>query len=324
MALVSAVVVALAAILAAHAVLVLARAELQAARIHRDLYLMEEARSRVVDAWTSRAAVDSGGLADSVPIGSVVVVDSIALHGGVAASLSARRLSAHLWWLTAAGAAREMREDVGQVVRQVVADTVFRNLGPAVEVDGVGGTLPLPTGAGGAACPVADSASVRPEAGPPTEPRVIFGPAFTEGWATMLPPIPDSTGALGVPAAPCGEGWNWYDPLDPGCPPGAVARHGAGSVRISGGQGAAVLLVDGDLELSGTTLYGFVVVAGALRLVDGSKLVGLARVGGGVVVEGGSTVSGSACWARAALVLSEVTRPHRLPGRVLIRPSDTP
>ncbi len=322
-ALVTAIVIALAATLAAHALLLLARAELSAARAHRDLVLVEAARGRVLRSW-SESPADSSRLPDTTPLGGTVPIGSTELVGYVEARVTARRLSAHLWWMLASGTVGDMRDDAAWVVRQVDTDSVLNGASRAVEVDAAPAVFGLPAGGAGEPCPLPDTTVVAAEAGPPLEMRTVLGPGAVPSWEDFLPPAPDSIGVLSTGTDACGVGWNWYDPLDAACPAEAVARHTAGSLTLRGGQGAAVLLVDGDLELDGTTLYGLVVTTGGLRLVHGARLIGLARVGGTVVVDGVSSVFGSECWARSALERSEIVRPHILPGRLPVPPPATP
>lgn len=322
-ALVTAIVIALAATLAAHALLLLARAELSAARAHRDLVLVEAARSRVLRSW-SESPADSSRLPDTLPLGGTLPIGSTELVGNVEARVTARRLSAHLWWMLGFGAVGDLRDDVAWVVRRVDTDSVLTGVARAVEVDADPTVFGLPAGGAGEPCPLPETTVVAAEAGPPQDVRTVLGPGAVPSWELFLPPVPDSVGVLSPGPDLCGVGWNWYDPLDPGCPVSAVARHAAGSLRLTGGQGAAVLLVDGDLELDGTTLYGLVVTTGGLRLVHGARVIGLARVGETVVVDGASSVFGSECWARSALEGSEIVRPQILSGRLRVPPPSTP
>jgi hypothetical protein len=67
-----------------------------------------------------------------------------------------------------------------------------------------------------------------------------------------------------------GDSLNWGEPMQSG-PFAACARyfpiiHSPGDLRLTGGRGQGVLLVDGDLELGGgTSFHGLVIVRGTLR-----------------------------------------------------------
>jgi hypothetical protein len=100
------------------------------------------------------------------------------------------------------------------------------------------------------------------------------------------------------------EPWGWGDPDRPWRPCGGhlPLRAAEGDLRVDGGSGQGMLVVDGDLELTGGARYhGLLVVRGVLRVESGSTFEGMVLAGGGVSLGGGATLRGSACWAVRAL-----------------------
>jgi hypothetical protein len=100
------------------------------------------------------------------------------------------------------------------------------------------------------------------------------------------------------------EPLNWGDPDHPWRPCGLhlPLRGSGGDLRMVGGAGQGVLVVDGDLELvAGARFHGFAAVRGVLRIADGGQLVGMVVAAGGVHVATGGSVRGSACWAVRSL-----------------------
>jgi hypothetical protein len=113
-------------------------------------------------------------------------------------------------------------------------------------------------------------------------------PAPSEAWGVCLVDGP----------------WNWGDPDQPRRPCGShlVLRRASGDLRVDGGVGQGVLIVDGGLTLDGgARFFGLVIASGDLRLEGGARLEGMALVSGGLVVAAGAVVRGSACWAVRAL-----------------------
>ncbi len=113
---------------------------------------------------------------------------------------------------------------------------------------------------------------------------------------------------------------NWGEPLGSG--PATACReffpvvHAPGNLRLDGGRGQGVLLVDGDLELTGGVAYtGVVVVRGSLRAtglggrITGGVLAAQADLGPG---SGPLTVQYSSCALRRALRAAGLPAP--LPG----------
>jgi hypothetical protein len=83
----------------------------------------------------------------------------------------------------------------------------------------------------------------------------------------------------GIPSqCAVGDSLNWGEPLQAG-PFAACAGyfpiiHSPGDLRLTGGRGQGVLLVDGDLELGGSTRFdGLVIVRGTLRNGPGGGTV---------------------------------------------------
>lgn len=103
-------------------------------------------------------------------------------------------------------------------------------------------------------------------------------------------------------------------PLCTGCWSGLVFAIGSTELR---GQGAGVLVVDGDLTLgSGSVWTGLLLASGEVTLTDGSGAVGLVRAGEALTVESGASVDGSACAAVEALrAAMSLARPLAMPGR---------
>jgi len=98
--------------------------------------------------------------------------------------------------------------------------------------------------------------------------------------------------------------WNWGDPDRPTGPCGGhlALRSAAGDLRVEGGVGQGILIVDGDVSFAdGARFYGVVVARGALRLEGGAQLTGAALAPGGAVVPAGTSVRGSACWVTRVL-----------------------
>jgi hypothetical protein len=100
------------------------------------------------------------------------------------------------------------------------------------------------------------------------------------------------------------EPWVWGDPDQPWRPCGTALpiRARQGDLRVEGGVGQVLLVVDGDVTLAaGARVFGMVVSNGVLALEGGARLEGLALAAAGLRVEAGSTVQGSACWATTVL-----------------------
>jgi hypothetical protein len=106
------------------------------------------------------------------------------------------------------------------------------------------------------------------------------------------------------------EPWNWGDPARPwgACGDFLPLRGSRGPIEMSAGAGQGVLVVDGDVVLSGgARFHGLVVASGALRLEDDAAFEGMALAAGGVYVASGAAVRGSACAAARALAAQRGT-----------------
>lgn len=95
------------------------------------------------------------------------------------------------------------------------------------------------------------------------------------------------------------EPWMWGDPDGPFRPCGSELpmRGSTGDVQVAGGVGQGLLVVDGDLTLTGSRLYGMVIVRGTLRLDGAATLEGMALTRDGLEIGSGSALRASACWA---------------------------
>lgn len=97
---------------------------------------------------------------------------------------------------------------------------------------------------------------------------------------------------------------NWGDPGDPSASCGVrlplVA--GAGSLIVDGGEGQGILVVPGDLVVTGgALLHGIVLVGGGLEVGGGSRIEGLVRAGGDVMLRDGGSISARGCVGLRAL-----------------------
>lgn len=85
------------------------------------------------------------------------------------------------------------------------------------------------------------------------------------------------------------------------CADHVFVGHALGDLRVAGGAGQVLLVVDGDLELdAGVHLFGFAVVRGTLRLAGAARFVG-AALASRVVMDGGSRIDHSRCALATAL-----------------------
>ncbi len=99
---------------------------------------------------------------------------------------------------------------------------------------------------------------------------------------------------------------NLGDPLrilgaDSPCADHFPVLHASGNMRIEGGEGQGMLLVDGDLILAaGTHFSGVVIVRGVLEVTERSELLGTV-LASGMTVRNGSRVRYSSCVVERAL-----------------------
>ncbi len=72
---------------------------------------------------------------------------------------------------------------------------------------------------------------------------------------------------------------------------------------MDGGEGQGILLVSGDLHMTGASFSGVVLVGGGLHLGDDTRIKGFVRVGGSVHLAESAQIRFSPC--AALLVLEE-------------------
>jgi type II secretory pathway pseudopilin PulG len=174
-------------------------------------------------------------------------------------------------------------------------------------------------------------ASVAPVRSAP-DTSALYGPGSMEyvvlsGQASVLLSPGSYTPAPVVENGVCatdGQPTNWGDGNDHTGPCGAylptVWLKGAGTTSIGGGQGQGVLLVDGDLVVTGAfAFYGLMVVRGAVTASAGGAL----KVYGAVVAgradwgsSGRVTVSWSSCAVTDALLAAGAGAMNRSRGWV--------
>ncbi len=106
---------------------------------------------------------------------------------------------------------------------------------------------------------------------------------------------------------------NWGDGADRGAPCGGhrPVVHVLGDLSVTGGQGQGILLVDGDVDISGPFEYfGVVLARGVLRVGDAGS--GAARLWGAVLVASGgggtSELAGDAAVTRSTCAVAEAAR----------------
>lgn len=304
-----------------HGALLLARFDHAVARAGERLLQAAAEASRGMEA-AGRVPASPGA------VGTTVQVASEAGPGGSYRAL--RRSLDREWFLLEA----EGRDPSGSAARRLVrpgwsldpaarvasrSGVVEVALGAAVEVYGTvdgGAVRRLPGGTAGARChswsAVLDSLGVGSLPGVASVP---LDPAGREalgllGLDTLEARLPLLTGAWGTPSplermASCvDDPWNWGDPSSPGgaCRERWVARADPGSLEVVGGVGQGLLMVRGDLVLSGDVRFrGLVLVGGRLTVADSGRIEGLVRAAGGIRVSAGARVEGSACAAVLAL-----------------------
>jgi hypothetical protein len=92
--------------------------------------------------------------------------------------------------------------------------------------------------------------------------------------------------------------------------------HATGDLTVRGGEGRALLLVDGDLFLESTRFHGLILVRGRLTLGPGASIRGAVRAGTVHVRDG--SLSYDACQLRDALAAGDLDRPFPHPDRLWI------
>jgi hypothetical protein len=308
----------------AHGALLLSRFQERAARAGRDQL---RTRAAALAGASSVAWADGTASSDSTPIWGTFEVVSGRL-GRVEYSGRLERLSAELW--LAQGTARSetgMEARVGRVVW--VLDPVARlrewmgvvvvGDGPASVLSGIVdrsdlGTVraPLPLNAcddvpGGLAAALPISGVDELFVVPDSEFRAL-GRFDISALLARLPPTVSGVGAaapaLGLDGCDVRDPWNWGDPDWPTSPCGEhIAPHVAeGALTVDGGIGQGLVVTGGDLILrNGTRLYGVLIVGGRLLIDATSRLTGLARARQGVKLAAGGRIDASVCWAYRAL-----------------------
>jgi len=120
----------------------------------------------------------------------------------------------------------------------------------------------------------------------------------------------DSIGGAGTPMPSEGLGrcldadpWNWGDPLATGrwCRARRVLLRAPGFLDVNGGVGQGLLVLDAGAVLRDVDFFGVVISDGPLQITGTTTLRGLVVAAGGLTIEPGAQIRGSACWAWAAL-----------------------
>ncbi len=285
-----------------------ARYHVDARRLSREVWLLEGRGAVRPDAWVARAAWPAWSMDPGARIaafrGVVEVGDGAPVFGQARVTPGDPSVTDPIPEATACAVWRQLRDSLSALPEL-----------PSLAVSDTERTAGAP---------------------PPREPAlVLLDVEDLLGAATRDPvgtgtPGPSATASLAAFGAggsesesTCQEGaWSWGDPDHPlGRCHGVFPLIGAGGpLTVAGGVGQGVLVVAGDLKLErGASFYGLVLVEGTLTLESGARLVGLARAVGGLSVDGDSEVTGSRCWAFAALdaALDLLARPRLLPaGRV--------
>ena len=133
----------------------------------------------------------------------------------------------------------------------------------------------------------------------------------------------DSIGGTGTPMPSEALGrcfdadpWNWGDPLAAGrwCRDYRVMMHAPGFLEVNGGVGQGLLVLNAGGVLRDLEFFGVVLSDGPLRIAGTTILRGLIVARGGLTIEPGAQLRGSACWAWAALNDPRLATPRTLPG----------
>lgn len=350
-ALLAVVLLMLGATLLAHALLLLASLELSAGRAGVDVLrarLAAEAGARRVaaDSGTSeRAGTALWGVADSLR-GALPAPPAAAPSGAPAPTYSGRlvRLSREGWLAAGEGEAGVARHEAALAVWVLdpaarvaeVEAVVVTGASTESVVEGAIGTgafLSRPPEAPPAACDawleavdsLVDHRSPPPSATVPDASATTLGLLGVDLLAARAEVRVSGTGTPGPAAsgAAClvAEPWNWGDPLHPGRP---CADHlagvvGAPDLRVEGGAGQGLLVLEGDATLADVDFRGVIVARGRLGLEGRSIVTGLVRAGGGVRVGPQARIEGSACRAATALDRGALRLPVPVPGSGWIR-----
>lgn len=282
--------------------------------------------------------------------GAFVQLAPVAVTASESFTLSLARLAGELYLIRSEGRAGAARRQLAQVVRlhpsALLPQSALGAFGP-VRLDSarLAGSDTTPAGWGAwCSTPGPDAAGLRlPDAasvitatgctglgcvtGAPalavdtglTARRAEFLAAFDSAAARedrvvsgdIAPaPVADSAGrcATGVAA-----NWGEPDSASAACAGWLPIVVAPGDLRITGGRGQGVLLVRGDLELSGGAEFvGPVVVLGTLRITAaGGRIVGGALAFGGADMAAGAIVRSACAVSRGS---AAAARPRRVPG----------
>lgn len=140
-----------------------------------------------------------------------------------------------------------------------------------------------------------------------------IGTLIPEGSVLSPTPIIDSHGECDARAP-----GNFGDPLrvlgaDSPCKSFFALGHAQGDLRLVGGTGQGMLVVDGDLTLKSAARFDGVIIArGSVWLESGSQVMGIV-LAANIALEGGSIVQYSSCAIDRALVVG--ARPVPQPGQ---------
>jgi len=311
-ALAMAVLVSLGGVLLAHAALVLAQAEfLSTSSAVRSLRLEFLAQRAVVTVIEGTRVPATGR---EIGVDSVAGVDGAARWRG-----RLRRISPEIWLAEGEAVEGPAARTVALPVWRLDPVTRTQELGAILVTGGTArveglsrvtvagfGRAPGPTPSGG--CPPAASAdSIRtiwkadPDSGAIALGRLSL--------ASLIGRAGIGVSAVGTPApqsrlGSCLESsWNWGDPNGFGRPCGTRLPivDAAPGVVLEGGTGQGLLIARGDLTLRGSSFYGLILVEGVLHLEGPASVTGMVVARGGAVVSGEAFVTGSTCWASAAL-----------------------
>jgi hypothetical protein len=344
-ALVGVVLLMLGTIVLAHGLLVLARFEVQASRAGAD-HLSARAAAELAVATLVKDSGSSERWRTSLwSVGdssSGVLTDPTLLVPARATRWSGRlrRLSREIWLVEGTGRA-------GPVTRQSVATAVWildpsARVSEATAVVTVGDTTtalidgtidgsvfaakPALEPPGGCADRLEALDSVGVSAALPAvayAPPAVTTAVGRLGLDELVVRAPHriSTSGTPAPSEEMGEcrtddAWNWGDPGRPAAPCGGrmVLARGAPGVRIEGGVGQGLLVLEGDATFVDAEFYGVIASQKRLFFEGDTRIVGLVRAGGGAQVGSAATLVGSACWASAAFGHPAVTLPIPLDG----------
>ena len=270
----------------------------------------------------------SGGMPDSMAVGdSVPFSGSLGSGAGGAYSGTVLRLNGELFLIRAIGSdpTGSARRRLAMLIRlQAVESPITAALtsaGPVVvrgsaRLDGVDVDPP------GWDCPTRVADTV-PEVAPPAS--ILDWDALV-AMATKTYPAgevqPLSTLAPAGTATTCDASapQNWGEPRRPaavaGCAGYYPTIYAAGNLGISGGTGQGLLLVAGDLDISGgAEFYGLVVVRGTLRMSgSGGRLIGGVEAGAADLAPGGPANSTGITYSSCAVsrVLRQNSRLRRI------------